>query len=282
MRFDKGLILHKKYEMEEHKLNKESCYQEMAESHRRGKIMGGLLIVTVGSLFLAREMGAILPAWLFTWKTLLIGIGIVTAVKHKFKHASWILLIGIGSIFLLNDFYPELHIKPIIWPVIIIFIGLFIMFKPRRQHYFDKNWKHYPYNKWNKRSWEQPIDKTYMESHDEDNENRINATSIMGGIEKNVYSKNFKGGEITTVFGGAEINLLHADIETKADLEITQVFGGTKLIVPANWNIKSELVSVLGGIEDKRPRDISIGNDQQKILYLTGTVVFGGIEITSI
>lgn len=83
------------------------------------------------------------------------------------------------------------------------------------------------------------------------------------------------------MFGGTELNLMQADIEEKATLEITQVFGGTKLLVPAHWEIKSEIVAVLGSVEDKRPVQPNVSSEPAKTLVLVGTVVFGGIEIKS-
>jgi predicted membrane protein len=78
--------------------------------------------------------------------------------------------------------------------------------------------------------------------------------------------------------GGAEINLSQADFEGKVILEITQVFGGTALIIPANWEVQSESTAILGGIEDKRAVNDMISNGS-KILVLKGVTVFGGIEI---
>ena len=37
-------------------------------NHKRGKFFAGLLIVGAGCLFLAREMGVLLPHWLFSWQ----------------------------------------------------------------------------------------------------------------------------------------------------------------------------------------------------------------------
>ncbi len=108
-------------------------------------------------------------------------------------------------------------------------------------------------------------------------EDYIDATTVLGGIHKNIISKNFKGGDITIFMGGAEINLSQADIQGSASLDITQIMGGTKLIVPSNWEVRSQLTSVFGNIEDKRQ---NIGNtDPQKVLIIDGTSVFGGIEI---
>jgi predicted membrane protein len=80
------------------------------------------------------------------------------------------------------------------------------------------------------------------------------------------------------IMGGTEINLMQADINGTVILEVTQIFGGTKLIVPSNWEIKPEMVAIFGGIEDKRTMQNVSGNTD-KILVLKGTTLFGGIEI---
>ena len=81
--------------------------------------------------------------------------------------------------------------------------------------------------------------------------------------------------------GGAEINLINADIVEKAVLDVTQIFGGTKLIVPSNWNVVSEMTAVLGGIEDRREITQSSIEEGKKVLVLKGTSIFAGIDIRS-
>jgi hypothetical protein len=96
-----------------------------------------------------------------------------------------------------------------------------------------------------------------------------------------VLSKDFKGGESVCVFGGTEINLAQADISGRVAIEIVQVFGGTKIIVPGHWKIETEeLVCILGGLNDKRQL-INTMTDQTKVLVLKGTCIFGGIDIKS-
>lgn len=85
----------------------------------------------------------------------------------------------------------------------------------------------------------------------------------------------FKGGDIVNIFGGTELNLTQADITGKVTIEITTIFGGTKLIVPANWEVKSEAVTIFGGLEDKRSASVMNSNGD-KVLVLKGTVIFGG------
>jgi hypothetical protein len=64
-------------------------------------------------------------------------------------------------------------------------------------------------------------------------------------------------------------------------LGLTQIFGGATLIIPANWRLQSEMVSVFGGIEDKRVFQKEQNDEQAKTLVLRGTSIFGGLEIKS-
>lgn len=271
--------------MENENMPQDQMWKNIEKSHRRGKVMGGLLIIAAGSLFLARELGAQIPQWVFTWKMLLIAIGIVLAIKHKFMHPGWIILVAIGGLFLVNDFYPDTHIRPFFWPVVLIIVGLIILFKPKRRHnhraYYMKHCKEHHHHG---RSFDRFHNKDWHEMKSEEqqvDEDSLDATSFMAGIKKNIISKKFKGGTVVNIFGGAHLDLTQADFEGTATLEITQIFGGTKLLVPANWEIKSpETVTICGGIEDKRPLP-AMGEENKKVLLLIGTTVFGGIEIKS-
>ena len=94
-------------------------------------------------------------------------------------------------------------------------------------------------------------------------------------------SQNFKGGEITAIFGGIEVQLTRANISDEgAVIEMTAIFGGLKLIVPRDWVIKVEVVSIFGGFTDKRLYS-SPNPTQNKVLYIKGVTVFGGGELIS-
>jgi predicted membrane protein len=119
-----------------------------------------------------------------------------------------------------------------------------------------------------------------MEPVSESAEEYVDSTSVFGGAKKNIISKNFKGGDLVNIFGGTELDLTRADFTGTATIELTTIFGGTKLIVPSNWTIKSEAVTIFGGLEDKRNTQ-NLTDSTEKILLLKGTVIFGGIEIKS-
>jgi predicted membrane protein len=106
----------------------------------------------------------------------------------------------------------------------------------------------------------------------------INA--VLGGVKKLVMSKDFRGGEINSFMGGAELNFMQADIQQPIVLKIHNVFGGTKLVVPANWDIKNEVTAIFGGIDDKRSLNIGVPTPG-KTMIIKGACIFGGIEISN-
>ncbi len=172
-------------------INEESL-KKMEQSHRRGKIMGGLLVITAGVLFLVKELGADIPTWVFSWKTLLIALGLVLAVKHKFKHPGWLVFMLVGGVFLTGDLYPEIHIKPFLWPALLILIGLFIVFKPRRKN------RHHCHGRWQKRrAFHERYSHDPAFAGDPSGEDFIESVTFMAGVKKNMISKKFKGGDIT-------------------------------------------------------------------------------------
>jgi len=280
--------------MENQKENQlEDTFRQYEKSHKRGKIVGGIFVVIAGCLLLAHRMGAELPYWLFRWYTLVIALGLFVGFKHGFKNFGWLVLIIIGGAFLVSEVYPELVLKPLLWPIMIIIAGLFIIFKPRHRHNRCRNrFRHRHHRYRDSKYWDQYEEKYRAKFEegksfdssftDTDSEDIIDGVAFMSGIKKKIISKNFKGGDMTVIFGGVELDFTQADIAEKATLDVTQVFGGTKLLVPANWEIKSELVSVFGSIEDKRmTRPTTLVNESSKVLILKGTTFFGGIEIKS-
>ncbi len=252
--------------------NNQNPMEDWAVSHRRGKVIGGVILIIAGCLFFARELGVLFPNWLFTWKILLITIGVYIGIKHSFRGFGWMIPILIGSAFLVQDIIPTIAISHFIWPIAFILFGLSMIFRPGRD-YTGR------YSKWYKDSGNYSSNSGWKEEIRGDDYLEIN--SVFGRVQKSVITKDFKGGEINVVFGGAEINLTQADFNGRVTLEINTVFGGSQIIVPSNWEIKSELTAVLGGVEDKRMFHKDFSSENSKVLVLKGAVVFGGIEIKS-
>ncbi len=244
------------------------------KSHRRGRIAGGILIILFGVLYLLRTMKVDVPAYLLSWPVILMGIGFVVLIKHKFRKFHGYLLIIIGKLFLLASWYPDVINKQMIWPIMIILIGLAFLFSPRKKHCYKHN------RRFTRENWKHIHEMREMGTTFSD-EDFIDSVSFFGGITKTVVSKNFRGADIVSVFGGTEINLSQADFQERIVFDITNLFGGTTLTIPTHWQVVSEVATVFGGFEDKRPEYIPQPGEDTKILVLRGTCMFGGIELNS-
>jgi predicted membrane protein len=105
---------------------------------------------------------------------------------------------------------------------------------------------------------------------------------VFGAIERRLTTKDFRGGVVTAIFGGVELDLSEADMQQdQARLEVNAIFGGVELRVPQNWQVVSRGTPVFGGFVDKtRLRDSGDAADsQRKILVLTGSAIFGGVDV---
>ena len=231
----------------------------------------GLILIIIGGVLFADRMGFDFPHWIFSWQMLVILIGIISGIKHRFQNNSWLIFIAVGGFFLADEIIDDWHMKPFFWPLMIIGLGILFILRPNRGLFRGgRRWRNTEYIK------TYPLHSEETSSSDD----VINSTSIFGGVKKVITSKNFKGGEIVCFMGGAEYNLSQADITGPVTIHITQAFGGTKLIVPPHWEIKTESVAIFAGIEDKRPMQPG-SYDPNKLLILKGTTIFGGIEIKS-
>ncbi|MGZ3752418.1 MAG: hypothetical protein ACXVB0_19635 [Mucilaginibacter sp.] len=109
-------------------------------------------------------------------------------------------------------------------------------------------------------------------------EDHLNATAIFGGIKKTILSKNFKGGKISNVFGGTELDFTHADLNGVAVLDISQVFGGMVITVPNDWRIETDLSQLFAVVDDYRD-NVYQTKKSDKVLVLKGSSVCASVEI---
>lgn len=229
----------------------------------------GIIVLMVGSLLLADRLDVMeFPHWLFPWG-ILIAAGLIVGVNRRFQGVGWLIMILIGTFFMLDHvpgFPWDLHDYGV--PVIIIIVGLFILSRAVMGG-VSKEKREY---------WEKQQREGFVSS-DEGGEDYFDIVAVFGGAKRKVFSKNFKGGEATCIFGGVEVDLSQADINGTIVIDATQIFGGMKLLVPANWELKSDAVAIFGSVDDKRMA--SQGYAGGKKLLITGFVMFGGIDIKS-
>lgn len=244
-----------------------------------GRVWAGLFLLAVGGLLLLDQMGFPFPDWLFTWPVLLIALGLFTGLRHGFRSGIWLILVLIGGFFLMDDYFPHIPLHRFIWPAVLIFVGLIIIISPRRR--FRPDWKEELRNTdwgnvdWKNKKWGRT--QLFSGNKSYTSEDFIDTTAIFGGVHKKVVTKNFQGGDVTSIMGGTELDFTQADFTGTARLDVTQVMGGTKIIVPAHWEVRAQVNALFAGFEDKRQQPAVINPD--KVLILEGTSIFGGIEL---
>ncbi len=229
---------------------------------QRGKIVIGGLLIFAGALLMLSNLDIFdmnMAGYIFSWKSILIYIGLFLLATRPNKKAAYI-LIGIGTFFWLPEIFGySVRFRDVFWPLVFIGLGFLLIMRqrPSQQMRYDENGNP-------------------AEGHN----GYLNDVSLFGGGIKIIQSKNFKGGSVTAVMGGSEFDLRHVEFASNvAVIDVFTLFGGTKFIVPENWTVQSDAVSILGGFSDKRAVTMTPSEDQ--VLVIKGIVMLGGIEIKS-
>jgi hypothetical protein len=132
--------------------------------------------------------------------------------------------------------------------------------------------------------WKRPSSADWNWGHDVtsaptvDSGESISAVAVLAGIQRRVTSSAFRGGELTAVLGGGQIDMREAIPEAgQAVLDVFVVMGGLEIRVPDSWVIEVRATPVLGAIRDTRPPASSTGPR----LIVRGMVFLGGVEFKS-
>ena len=216
------------------------------------RIITGIIVLGIGAgaLLDALNIFSFWEHFQTWWPLLIIGAGVLTLIGNPRSNYVWALaLILIGGLLQLNRLdLTEVNIFALIWPIIIIAVGLSILtnFSSRKKVTKGKD-----------------VD---------------NISAVLSGSDTVSTSKNYKGGRITAVMGGAVLDLRDAQIKDEAVLDIFALCGGVEIKVPREWRVQSQATMILGGIENKTT---TRNSESGPVLTITGTVALGGIEVNS-
>jgi len=248
--------------METNEKYRDDNSQNRHEHHhlQNNRAIIGVILVLVG-LFLVMRNTGFFPGFIdhiiFSWPMLLVTIGLVITIGSSGGKTSGVIVMAVGAFFLIPEIFRETFDVNLFWPSIFIIIGIVFIFSKRKG--------------WNSVSLSPQAGDDY-----------IDYVHVFSGGERQIVSDNFRGGKVTAVFGGSEIDLTKAKLAPGvSELELACVFGGTTIIVPDDWNVKIEVVPVLGGFGDSRKLNPGRIIDTTRQLIIKGAVVFGGGEIKS-
>ena len=213
----------------------------------------GLVIIAVGVLFTLDNLGlADAERYWRWWPMAMILVGVAKLWQSRGGASN-----PIGGVFLLLvGGWFQLHNLGLIdrdlwnfWPLLLVFIGTMIVYQGMRGRQTRAN--------------ASPID-------------TLGGVAILGGWKRSINSTAFRGGELTAVLGGCEVDLRHAAINGEAVIDVFAMWGGIEIRVPEDWTVINRVTPFMGGVEDNtRPPQAASPHR----LTIRGMVVMGGIEI---
>jgi predicted membrane protein len=219
------------------------------------KIIIGLLILIFGILLLLQNVGVDIGMriWSF-WPIILIILGL-RIMFQPWENRQLITggaLAILGVLLLLRNLEVIRFGWGIIWPIIIILVGISILRGRIRQ------------------PEKQRVGQDY-----------IDLSMVLGGGEFKFDSKELRGGRVSAILGGGNIDLRDADMATdEIVVDAFALMGGIEFRVPTSWQVILHATPILGGAGNKTYGQV--GDTQAakiKKLIVTGTAIMGGIEV---
>ena len=236
--------------------------QSKPEHHQlsNNRVVIGVVLVLAGLFLVIRNTGffpEFIDNVIFSWPMLLVAIGLVMTLGASEKTAG-VIVMAVGGFFMIPLLFREtFHMYNMFWPSIFIIVGVIFIATKRR-------------------GWNAITSKGVM------GDDYIDYVNVFSGGERQIVSENFRGGKVSAVFGGIELDLTKAKLAPGiSELEIACVFGGATIIVPDDWYVTIQVTPVLGGFSDSRKLIPGRTVDSAKQLLIKGAVVFGGGEVKS-
>jgi predicted membrane protein len=216
------------------------------------QLLMGLLIIIVGVVFTLDNLGIEeADRYIRYWPAGLIAIGLLKLWQSRGGGAfaglvfitvgTWLLLQSLGLVHV--NFWD-------MWPLLLVLFGASMVWQGLR-------------------GGRRPAIAS-------DANDTVSALAVLSGVNRGNNSRAFKGGDLTAVMGGCEIDLREATIEGEAVLDVFAMWGGIEIRVPESWTVVGRVTPLLGGFDDKTrpPQPVSTQR-----LVIRGVVIMGGVEV---
>ena len=231
----------------------------MSGGSRYQGLIPGAIILAIGAIFLLNNVGIVRAGNFFRfWPLFLIFAGLVKLADPCRR--AWGAVLVVVGVLLQFDQLGFVHVSfGELWPLAVIAAGAMAMWSALRARKITDGKK----------------------TDSADPRTTLNESAIFGGVEKRINAKEFRGGQLQSMFGGIEIDLRDADIDgTEAVLHANAIFGGIEVRVPETWFVAARGQGVFGGFSDStRYVGPSDPDKPKKTLIVVGSAVFGGVEI---
>jgi predicted membrane protein len=229
------------------------------------RLIIGLAIALFGVVLVLDRMNMVVADQVLRWWPMVIvaiGALIFAQSRRVGGGVNGVIVMIIGGWLLLNSVgILRVRFWEMFWPLVLVGIGSMLVLQTLRRR--------------------------TSEGSGAASDNMLNVFAALSGVKRVISATRFRGGEVTALMGGAQLDLRQATIPPgeEAALDFFLVMGGCEIFVPPSWTVTTPLVPIMGGIDDKRlaplPGGDSITGQAAPRLVLRGLIVMGGIEIKS-
>ena len=217
------------------------------------QLLLGLFIIGVGVLFTLDNLGiAQAHDYLRYWPAGLVALGLLKLYDARDGRggAAGGFIITLAGMWLLLEATVDIRISfHEMWPMLLVFLGAYLV--------------------WRGVAGPRPVAPA-------DGTSIVRVVAILSGVNRKIGSRTFRGGEITAVMGGSEIDLRQAAINGEAVVDVFAMWGGIEIRVPEDWTVDNRATAVLGAVEDKTRAPHGAAAHR---LTLRGMVIMGGVEV---
>jgi hypothetical protein len=99
---------------------------------------------------------------------------------------------------------------------------------------------------------------------------------LIGFVKRGHRPLDFRGGSVTAVIGGVELDLRKANLTSTAYLDVVAFWGGIEIKVPAGWTVDARVVPLMGAFENKVDSPATPGGPR---LVVRGHAIMGAVVI---
>jgi predicted membrane protein len=270
----------------------------------------GIILISIGVLYSLDYLNIIhqnISDIVFSFPSLLIFIGIIKLINSRNKLTGFLFIL-IGGVLIVPKIFPFVHYNSeIVFAVILIAFGIYVIFGRRNcgnriygRRFEDRirsDWGSYRHHGEHWKEFGKDFGKDFRKDFnncndyeratetesiptEESDQDKIDDVAIFGGGKRILHSDNFKGGTITAIFGGSEVDLSNCKLAMGENvIDVMAIFGGMTILVPSDWKIIVNVFPLFGGFSVKGRKDPNVDYDPAKALIIKGVVIFGGGEI---
>lgn len=221
-----------------------------------GNILWGIAFIVVGLILAGNAIGITnIDIFFDGWWTLFIIVPCFIGLFNDSDKTGNVIGLVIGGTLLLacQGLLNFEMVWKLVVPVALVIIGVSIIFKDSIHGKINSE-----ISKINKSQKDIP---SYCATFSEQNANFEN--------------EEFKGADLTAVFGGVKCDLRQAIINSDTVIKAESIFGGVEIYVPSNVKVKIKSTPIFGGVTDK-----SVHNQESEhTIYINSTCIFGGVDI---